>query len=201
MCTGEREKAERIKNKTSTAPKQHLIIKNCFLHGPLKKPMNFFEVIQISASSFCREKSKLQPRFCNRKTIICISIYWFPFFEAITLALLLIATAEIKKPCCLVHNTADEPRFDKQQQSTMLQGHQTFVGLDKTMWGAELQDHILKEEGCTVLTRPLTGNNGELWERKKHWQKLDFPSQCDPAGYYVCGTLIKKQGEKKRNMN
>lgn len=50
------------------------------------------------------------------------------------------------------------------------------------MRGAELQDRILKEEGCTVLTRPLTtGNNGKLWERKKHWEKLDFPSQYDPA--------------------
>jgi hypothetical protein len=37
------------------------------------------------------------------------------------------AAAEIKKPCCLVHNnTADEPRFEKEKtQSTMLQGHQT----------------------------------------------------------------------------
>jgi hypothetical protein len=38
------------------------------------------------------------------------------------------AAAEIKKPCCLVHNnTADEPRFEKKQKtkSTMLQGHQT----------------------------------------------------------------------------
>jgi hypothetical protein len=80
----------------------------------------------------------------------------------------------------------------------MLQGQQTFVGLYKTIRGTELQDHILKGEGCTILTRPLAGNNGELWERKIHWQKLDFPSQCDPAGYYVCGTLVKKTGGKEK---
>ncbi len=66
-----------------------------------------------------KNQSKLQPRFCNRKTIIiCISIYWFPFFEAITLALLFMAAAEIKKLCCLVHNTADdEPRFEKKKHN------------------------------------------------------------------------------------
>jgi hypothetical protein len=68
--------------------------------GPLKKkkPMNFFQVVQISASNFCREESKATtPRFCNRKTIICISIYWwFPFFEAIALALLLIWQQQLR---------------------------------------------------------------------------------------------------------
>lgn len=58
------------------------------------------------------------------------------------------AAAEIKKPCCLVHNnTADEPRFGK-KKTTIHNATRSpdLVGLYKTMWGAELQDHILKKK-------------------------------------------------------
>jgi hypothetical protein len=73
------------------------------------------------------------------------------------------AAAEIKKLCCLVHNTADEPRFEKKKNTIHNAARSPdLVGLYKTMRGsAELQNHILKEEGCTVLTRALTANYGK----------------------------------------
>ncbi len=132
------------------------------------------------------------------KTIICISILLVSIFWSNYSRFIIYGSSWDKGALLLSTQHSRWTKVWKKNTIHNAARSPDLVGLYKTMRGTELQNRILKEEGCTVLTRALTRNNGKLWERKKHWQKLDFPSQCNPAGYYVCGMLIKKQGGKKK---
>jgi hypothetical protein len=81
------------------------------------------------------------------------------------------AAAEIKKPCCLLHNnTADEPKFLKKKKNTIHNATRSpdLVGLYKTMRGAELQDHILKKKKVVYCPDKTTNRQQRQTMGKKN---------------------------------
>lgn len=111
------------------------------------------------------------------------------------------AAAEIKKPCCLVHNnTADEHKVWKKKHTIHNATRSPdLVGLYKTMRGAELQDHILKKKKVVYCPDKTTNRQQRQTMGKKNtlanaW--LSIPMWPCWVITFV-GRWLKNRGKRK----